>query len=153
MTKKPDPIKKAFRNLEDVLHENYIQLDEFIHLKELVTKKIQSLKDEVIRTHHQHKPSAEKSERYVNWVETDRSQVRMTYRPHTGECLLKFPRQTPQFKRELAVKLAYHVIKNLSDDIKLTLRGALHWSESMIQWRVTLQDNGRSIVTQKFTLP
>jgi hypothetical protein len=45
---------------------------------------------------------------------------------------------------EIAQKFGEHVIANFPDDVKLTLRGTLKWSDTNRNFHTTLSDNNKS---------
>lgn len=144
MTRKYALIRKSFEDIAKILHKNGIDCDQVPKLKKDVFEMFDSLKKEVERTHHQSKKSTPKEDRFVKITTVDSSNSKITYRPDNGECLIKLAKNTPEWKMEIAQKFGEHIIANFPDDVKLTLRGTLRWSDTNRNFHATLADNNRS---------
>jgi hypothetical protein len=115
-----------------------------VKLKKDVFEKFEALKKEVEGTHHQYKSSTPVKDRFVDFKLNDSSNIKMTYRPSNGELLIKVSEKTPYHKIELLEKLGKKIISEIPDELKLTLRGTPHWSETEKGFRVVLADNNKS---------
>lgn len=139
----PD-IRRSFQALAKKHKDNDI-----LSLMKIVTEKIDGLKREVERTHLENKHSTPVDMRYVVYMEIPRGNPKITYVPSTGECRVKISTKTPDQYKQAAKSFAEKIIKEIPDHIKLTLRGTLHWSNSLNSYRVTLQDNNHSVESHK----
>lgn len=152
MTRKYAKIRSEFEKIIKILKKNDLDFKVVVDLKREVWDTFDRLKKEVERTHHDNKKSVPKEERFLEIIPTDGSMCKLTYRPENGQCLVKLQRNTPTHKILAAQELAEHVIDNFPDDVKLTLRGTLLWSDTKQGYRVTLADNNRSQYKLKFEL-
>lgn len=122
---------------------------EIMSLMKIVSEKIEGLISETERTHLENKHSTPVDMRYVVYTETTGGNSKITYVPSTGECRVKISAKTPDEYKQAAKLFAEKLIREIPDHIKLTLRGTLHWSNSLNSYRVTLQDNSRSVKSHK----
>jgi hypothetical protein len=137
-------IRRSFQNLAKKHKDNDILV-----LMKNVTEKIEGLILETERTHLENKSSATVEQRYVVYSEIPGGNPKITYVPSSGECRVKIPAKSPDEYKQAAKLFAEKIIKEIPDHIKLTLRGTLHWSNSLNNYRVTLQENSRSIKSHK----
>jgi len=147
--------KGKYRQLKNRFHRlakrNPDSRDEIDELRKDVFARFDSLKQEIERSQHSRKPSTPVGGRYILCEDNGTSNPKFTYRPATGELLFKFSSLMPSSKLKLANFLATQVVNSIPDDIKMVLRGTLHWSESNQGWRVTLRDNNQTTTNLHFT--
>ena len=144
MTRKYALIRKSFDDVAKVFEKNELDNCQVLKLKKDVFEIFDSLKKEVERSHHQSKKSTPKEDRFVKITTVDSANSKITYRPDNGECLIKLSRNTPEWKIKIAQEFGEHVIANFPDDVKLTLRGTLKWSDTNRNFNTTLLDNNKS---------
>lgn len=144
MTRKYALIRKSFEDIAKVFEKNELDNCQVLKLKKDVFEIFDSLKKEVERSHHQSKKSTPKEDRFVKITTVDSANSKITYRPDNGECLIKLSRNTPEWKIKIAQEFGEHVIANFPDDVKLTLRGTLKWSDTNGNFHTTLSDNNKS---------
>jgi hypothetical protein len=144
MSKKYIKIKNSFDDIVKVLKNNGVDYRQAVVLKNDVFVMFDHLKKEIERSQHHHKKSTKKEDRFVKIETTNSANSKITYRPDNGECLIKLSKTTPEWKMEIAQKFGEQVIANFPDDVKLTLRGTLKWSDTNRYFRTTLSDNNKS---------
>ena len=144
MNRKYALIRNSFNSITKVLHKNGLDIKQNVKLKKDVFEIFDSLKKEIERSQHIHKKSTPKEDRFVKIIFVDSANSKITYRPDNGECLIKLAKNTPEWKMEIAQKFGEYVIANFPDDVKLTLRGTLKWSDTNRNFHTTLSDNNKS---------
>jgi hypothetical protein len=144
MKRKYAIIRNSFNSITKVLHKNGFDTERNVKLKKDVFEIFDSLKKEIERSQHTNKKSTPKEDRFVKIIFVDSANSKITYRPDNGECLIKLAKNTPLWKMEIAQKFGEQVIANFPDDVKLTLRGTLKWSDTNRKFHTTLLDNNKS---------
>lgn len=145
-------IKNQFRQLIKKWGDDVELKESLKELQDTVFSKLDAMRKEIERTHHQNKPSTPFEYRYIKYEDVDSGDPKMTYRPSNGELLIKIPKNTPKLKRFLLTKLGLTIIEELPDEVKITLRGTPHWSESQSTYRVNLKDNNKSCHSFNFEI-
>ena len=82
--------------------------------------------------------------RYIKFTSTNSSSVKMTYRPPSGELLLKLPINITPIELENVKRLADIVISSIPDTCKFTLRGLPRLRDDNRVYGITLMDNDKA---------
>ena len=102
---------------------------------------IDALKGEAERNQMSNRVSTDYEKRFVKLQFGNKGNIKVTYRPENGECLIKVNDNTPDFKVELLKELGVRIIESIKNDVKLTLRGSAYWSDENQGFRVKLSPN------------
>lgn len=114
--------------------------------KVMVREEILRLQKAVELHQHANKKIAPIEKRYVKIIDAKESNSKFTYRPESGEILIKIARGTSQFKQKEFEKLGELAMKQIPMDIPVTLRGTIHWSETNSCARVCIQSESKKFV-------
>lgn len=89
--------------------------------------------------------------RFVRIEKKDVAKPRFTFRPSNGECLIKVPHDTSEEHLKQLLFLGYEIIRNIPEDVVLTLRGAARLSDAD-KFDIRLQDNERKVFNFRFSI-
>lgn len=119
-------------------------------LRDQVFAKFEKMLGEIKLRPYQNRKTVAVEERKLNMVEYTTANIKATYRPETGELLIKVPINTPDWKREILKTIGEKIIAELPVYVKMTLRGDVRWSDSNRGFSVTLKDNDRKVYAYTF---
>lgn len=142
---KSSSLKRSFEQIEKTMKSNGLDTTQLQSLKKKVFDKIEGLIKEANRCQLSNRPTTPLEKRFVKIVDSNTCSSKITYRPDNGECLIKLGKNTPDWKRDAAMEFGNYVVSNISDKIKLTLRGTLKWSETKQNFHCNLFDNSKNV--------
>jgi hypothetical protein len=132
--------KRLFRSLIGQ-EECPLKKRSFQKLYDFSVEKFEGLKNEVERHHSKNRKVVSQQDRFVTIVRISQRTAKMTYRPSTGELLLKIPDVSGETITKRLIKLAHDVIDNIPMDVTRVVRGNPRYNQMADCYTVRLKEN------------
>lgn len=90
------------------------------------------------------------TKRYIKFVNSSTHNTRITYRPESGEILVKIPENENEVNRSNYKKLAELVMEQMPSSVDLTMRGMIeHYNDTL---KIRMMDNRRKTFRKSFKI-